>query len=821
MHEGNYFVDVWHRPRRVAFLVDVDQSPAALFDKILEFNVSSWGGRYNPIIPVFGGLITEPYWQLLKLANPDIVYTYCDLSATIGLRVLTEIRPLDVLKHGASLQSNGNEFRVRINWQATVVPALSRIVEEFPAWARKPEPAALTFDPKDIPAISPFLRRNFGATGQYYFFCRDHQIPSVALSPNDRDVMRVVATNQNLLLPINVCARAPVRVRAMLPSDGVVLTLCIGTSPWNFVEYWNSAQFASDVGRQVQSISEMWIEPSLLQDENFYEAFIELIRRRVFTSGHAHRLRLISYDQTKEYMGETAKRICEDYKWGNLFPADPIVRTPSELAAFETRAAVPLSRPSEPSSKQVSGRRPFLELSPPGDGFPGRDERWIAELAIESPEQERFFANRTTWWKLPLKNAVASLFAPELPSRVGNGHLISVEISSQVHGIILNTPELTTLFAKLLIPQVLPAWARTLNPSHQGASENTLYLRLSDKGMYARGVLGLFESLQKAAYIFEHTFWRGVVESLASPVHSEQTRHRVRKRMEEIGNESLTSPNGIDLVVDMVLETAGHIQRPIHYTNFRSLLDRYWNYMRALPDDGKVGELGEAIPNGSEISGEEWFRDPARRNLQGILSELTARKVFLQGAVIQCNHCLASLWYHVDDLGSIVTCRGCRRGLNLPAEVPWSYALNELVVSAVRDHGIIPVVRTAFRLFEDSRECFCFLSGVEIRDYKSDPEMQVCEIDLVWIRDGEFGVAEVKRKPNKLTVGNKLATLLGVALPDRLLLASPVGTAEEMQEVRSRARSKAGGNINVETWGADKFAHSLHLGWNSVRYKVL
>src|SRR5260370_969284 len=246
----------------------------------------------------------------------------------------------------------------------------------------------------------------------------------------------------------------------------------------------------------------------------------------------------------------------------------------------------------------------------------------------------------------------------------------------------------------------------------------------------------------------------------------------------------------------MVIGTAGHIQRPIHYTNFRSLFDRYCSYIRALSDDHKFGELGEAIPNRSDISGEDCLRDSARRNLQSMLSELTARKVFLHGAVIQCNHCLASLWYHVDDLRSVVTCRGCRNGLNLPADVPWSYALNELVVSAVRDHGIIPVIRTAFRLFEDSRECFCFLSGVEIRDYKSDPETQICEIDLVWIRDGEFGVAEVKRKPNKLTVGNKLATLLGAALPDRLLLASPFGTAEEMQEVHSKARLKTGSNIN-------------------------
>jgi len=61
-----------------------------------------------------------------------------------------------------------------------------------------------------------------------------------------------------------------------------------------------------------------------------------------------------------------------------------------------------------------------------------------------------------------------------------------------------------------------------------GNPTSTFYIRSSDKGMYARGVLGLFESLQKAAFVFEHTFWREVIESLSSPVPSEHTRNKVR-----------------------------------------------------------------------------------------------------------------------------------------------------------------------------------------------------------------------------------------------------------------------------------------------------
>ena len=173
------------------------------------------------------------------------------------------------------------------------------------------------------------------------------------------------------------------------------------------------------------------------------------------------------------------------------------------------------------------------------------------------------------------------------------------------------------------------------------------------------------------------------------------------------------------------------------------------------------------------------------------------------------------MWYHVDDLKSVVTCRGCRMAVNLPAEIPWSYALNELVASAVRDHGVAPVVRTAFRLFERSRESFCFLPGIEIRDYGAEPECQICELDLVWIRDGEFGMAEIKRTPKKVAVREKLRMILNAALPDRYLLVSTSGSSEEMESIRTSIQAQVDRRIAVAAWSPHDFKRSSHPGWNT------
>jgi len=131
----------------------------------------------------------------------------------------------------------------------------------------------------------------------------------------------------------------------------------------------------------------------------------------------------------------------------------------------------------------------------------------------------------------------------------------------------------------------------------------------------------------------------------------------------------------------------------------------------------------------------------------------------------------------------------------------------------------VPVIRTAYRLFEDSRECFCFLPGIEIRDY--DTEGQVCELDLVWIRDGEFGAAEVKRTPKKFKVGKGLKKVLGGSLPDRFLVVSSSGTDQEMQMIRDQFQTELDSEINVEAWNPETFARSSHIGWNTFIHSLL
>lgn len=68
-----YQLDVRPRHRRYVFFVGSDIDFDNLNWLILK-NQSFWGGRYNPIIPVENGIISEGYKEILKYYDPDIVF---------------------------------------------------------------------------------------------------------------------------------------------------------------------------------------------------------------------------------------------------------------------------------------------------------------------------------------------------------------------------------------------------------------------------------------------------------------------------------------------------------------------------------------------------------------------------------------------------------------------------------------------------------------------------------------------------------------------------------------------------------------------------
>lgn len=77
------------RPRHLRYVFFIDSNyPHEKLKEILSVLQKDWGGRYNPVIPVEEGKISESYLQLLSHYDPDFVF----YSESVDLKTIQKIR---------------------------------------------------------------------------------------------------------------------------------------------------------------------------------------------------------------------------------------------------------------------------------------------------------------------------------------------------------------------------------------------------------------------------------------------------------------------------------------------------------------------------------------------------------------------------------------------------------------------------------------------------------------------------------------------------------------------------------------------------------
>jgi len=87
-----YGVESRARPCRLAFLLDPENCPPELLDTLFQTNYDLWGGRFNPLIPVRKGVISDGYWALLRYVDPDIIHTHTALPEALFLNLSHTVR---------------------------------------------------------------------------------------------------------------------------------------------------------------------------------------------------------------------------------------------------------------------------------------------------------------------------------------------------------------------------------------------------------------------------------------------------------------------------------------------------------------------------------------------------------------------------------------------------------------------------------------------------------------------------------------------------------------------------------------------------------
>ena len=68
------------RPLRVAYIIDLDDAPDALFDAILADAYSRWGGRRTLMVPAKSSGVDERYREWLSYFDADIICSFVHLD---------------------------------------------------------------------------------------------------------------------------------------------------------------------------------------------------------------------------------------------------------------------------------------------------------------------------------------------------------------------------------------------------------------------------------------------------------------------------------------------------------------------------------------------------------------------------------------------------------------------------------------------------------------------------------------------------------------------------------------------------------------------
>jgi hypothetical protein len=158
---------------------------------------------------------------------------------------------------------------------------------------------------------------------------------------------------------------------------------------------------------------------------------------------------------------------------------------------------------------QQQGAGTHVLLQVPAPPFGNVDGKRIFDLKIEYRPEMFIHTNQRFWWQLPKSTGITHHFAEGTAGRVGLDGLISLEVGDE-ENIEIRIPDDSTVLWHALVGRRGPRYTDDLRyPADPGPFTN---FSQSDKGAYARGVLGLFGGVFHAGMFFENGYWRGIVE---------------------------------------------------------------------------------------------------------------------------------------------------------------------------------------------------------------------------------------------------------------------------------------------------------------------
>lgn len=731
--DNDYSIYMQKRPVRVAFIINPISIKNEQLDEIFKFNMQHWGGRANPIIPSINGNISKEYWNLLLYCDPDVIYTYDDLSDNTIKRIAKYIAPISFVKH------KDKETRIYFSgsYEMPSVGSFNNWEDLFVASGQK---KYVYFSNQKAWDHYSFVNRNFGVYVDLMF----EQNSPITLTktlfahpqePNLKDFFDYLSRNRYLVnFPIELSALNWKGFRNHDYKHDNAFYVYVGDDVWNWLHMWDRGFLTSKW--RMQNLSSICIPENIFDNTEYLESIKDLINTHVgrYSSSNLPEIVFASHTYDVEKMKEFVSKF-NDTRFAGRISYRKIEQDNFDNIELLSNTDLEWSE-SDKTVSSNSLKTLLSDLRPVFLNEKNTQKLWICDLRIRYRPERFQYTNAKYWWDLPKTTAVSRLFFENYrKSRVSKNSNISMLVSDNDKNIELIIPDDTYVLRDLLIGDKLFSEKEDLRSKVYVKSPYE-EIRLSDKGQYVSGVLGLFSNHFYAKDIIDNHYWRDVFEMMCQEKEENSIRklteieNRLKKNMSSIKSDLEKNPeHSMKWLSRFIFNTAKEIKEVKAEITFKQLLTKLEK------------ERTEFINSHSA----EGFKNDYETNcndLKEAVNGFLENGILLQGVNSRCHSCGTTTWFNINDMRTLIKCPGCRSDILIEAEAEWVYKLNELVKHSFTKHGVIPVLWSLGFTLQFSHSSFIALPSIEFRkDYFGEP---ISEIDFVCISDGKLLIAEVK-----------------------------------------------------------------------------
>jgi len=505
MDEKNtsYSIYIDRRPHKTLYVFNQTQITFDQIDRIIEYNLRKWGGRYNFVLTVKRGQISDVQWKFLKRYDPDFVKLYVRVTKKLAIGLDTKITPLQVVTG-----VRGQRFSPHAEHEGIDILPTSQNIRQV-SNAPMSDVFIVLFDLEECidEVVKKFILRNFGVldlrnmSNQMLEQYPHKHVIKITDKQSFIDALMSFNDFKPYVFPIQLSS-----IGDYINDDRAIdnennFYVFVGDSPLDLLDSWNNPFYLQSWTRN--RLRQIWIPTSMADDTELTESLKKFIHGRADPYGNGRRKVVFSSRTMAEQELQAIATTLTDGSWLSQevrIRSDEIYPNYSDYFSFDRIKTAMVHLRGSGKEEKIIVPPPDIQEGVMRGGF------WMNDLYIQVPEKKVVPVNYETWLQLPRNNSIAHTVV-EGVARITKDGVPSVltSRSSEFHPVAQNftikIPKTWETFASMIMNTGKPHFNNDVRASY--VKPYKYDIKVSSSGKHIHGFLKVFGDLEGAYQVFE------------------------------------------------------------------------------------------------------------------------------------------------------------------------------------------------------------------------------------------------------------------------------------------------------------------------------